>query len=63
MPKASLAPRHRHGPQRVAARPFWSPAHVDRRLVPPNRLVPDLSHYIRDKVGPRGGEGGRSHEL
>jgi len=52
-PKASSAPRHRHGPRRTAARPSWTPAHIDHRLVPPNRHVPNLSRYIRDKVGPR----------
>jgi hypothetical protein len=56
MPKASLAPRHYHSPQRVAARPSWTPAHVDHRLVPPNRYVPDLSRYIWDKVRPWRGE-------
>jgi hypothetical protein len=52
--QASSAPRHHDGPCRTAARPSWTPAHVDRRLEPSNRLVPDLSHYIRDKIGPRG---------
>ena len=51
MPNASLAPRHRHGPQRVAARPSWTPTHVDHRLVPPNHHEPNLSRYITDKVG------------
>jgi hypothetical protein len=55
MPKASLAPWHHHDPQRVTTRPSWTLAHVDHRLVPPNHHVPDLSRYIRDKVGPKGG--------
>jgi hypothetical protein len=52
---ASSTPRHLDGPRRTAARPSWTPAHVDHRLEPSNRLVPDLSLYIRGKVGPRGG--------
>jgi hypothetical protein len=31
-PKASLAPRHRHGPHDATARPSWTPMHVDHRL-------------------------------
>jgi hypothetical protein len=27
--------------------------HVDHRLISPNHHVPNLSHYIRDKVRPR----------
>jgi hypothetical protein len=60
MQSASSAPRHHHGPRRTAARPSWTPTHVDRRLVSPNHHVPDLSHYIRDKVGPKRGEDPRS---
>jgi hypothetical protein len=52
--QASSAPRHLDGPRRTTTRPSWTPAHVDRRLEPSNHLEPDLSHYIRDKVGPRG---------
>jgi hypothetical protein len=56
MPRDSLAPRHRHGPQSAAARPSWTPAHVDHRLITPNRHVPDLSQYIRDRSDPKRGE-------
>jgi hypothetical protein len=58
MSKASLAPRYCHGPHSTTARPSWTLAHVDRRLIYPNCHLPDLSRYIRDKVRPRGG--GRS---
>jgi hypothetical protein len=40
--------------QSTAARPSWTRAHVDHRPISPNCHVPDLSHYIRDKVGPHG---------
>jgi hypothetical protein len=60
--QASSARRHLDGPRRTATRPFWTPAHVDRRLEPPNRLVPDLSHYLRDKVGSRGGGSRFDHQ-
>jgi hypothetical protein len=53
--QASLAPRYLDGPWHTATSPSWTLVHVDHRLEPPNRLVPDLTHYIRDKVGPRGG--------
>jgi len=59
-PKASSAPRHRHGPRRTTARPSLTPIHIGHRLVPPNHHVPDLSCYIRDKVEPRRGEDPRS---
>jgi hypothetical protein len=54
--QASLAQRHLDGPWRTAARPSWTSSHVYHRLEPPNRHVPDLSYYIRDKVRPRRGE-------
>jgi hypothetical protein len=53
-------PWHRHSPRRTAARPSSTPTHVDHRLLPPNHHVPNLSHYIRDKVRPRRGEDPRS---
>jgi hypothetical protein len=52
---ASSAPRHRHGPQSAAARPSWTPAHVDHRLNATNLHVPDLSRYIRDRSDPKKG--------
>jgi hypothetical protein len=51
--QASSDPRHLDGPQCTAISPSYAPAHVDHRLEPSNHLVPDLSYYIRDKVGPR----------
>ena len=42
----------------TAARPSWTPALVDHRLVPPSHHIPDLSRYIRDKVGPMWGRRG-----
>jgi hypothetical protein len=30
----------------------WTPTHVDHRIISPNHHVPNLSHYIKDKVGP-----------
>jgi hypothetical protein len=53
--QASSVQRHLNGPRHTIARPSWSPVHVDHRLEPSNHLIPDLSHYIRDKVKPRGG--------
>jgi hypothetical protein len=53
--QTSLAPRHLNGPWHTTTSPSWTPVHVDHRLEPLNRLVPDLSHYIRDKVRFRGG--------
>jgi hypothetical protein len=35
MPRASLAPQHRHGPHNAAARPSYTPTHVDHRLISP----------------------------
>jgi hypothetical protein len=52
--QASSAPRHLDGPRRIAISLCWTLAHVDHRLKPPNCLLRDLSHYIRDKVGPKG---------
>ena len=63
MPKASLAPQHYHGPQLVTTRPSWTPVYVDRRLVPPNRHVPDLSRYIMDKVEPKEGDYHTDHSI
>ena len=60
--QASSAPRHPDGPWRTAASPSWTWSHVDHRLEPPNRLVPDLSYYIRDKVWPRGGGSRFDHQ-
>jgi hypothetical protein len=55
-PRASSAPRHRHGPQSTAARPSWTLAHVDHRLIPPNYHVPNLSRHKRDRSDPKRGE-------
>jgi hypothetical protein len=44
--------------QRLEPTSFATKKTVDHRLISPNRYVPDLSRYIRNKVGPRGG--GRS---